>query len=651
MPTDAERLDAAANWIRNNQDKAGTPEFVKVAGAYRDLRGASLPDITEARANEDPNSWGNIADRVGTNALAAVPDLGIGIYNAGARALGYPNAQADYIAPKMRAAVGAKELPEDASTWQQLGEGAGSALLGGGARAIASAPSLAQAAYRTLPTVIAPTVGSHYGGKVGASVGEAIGDRETGALLGSIVGGGASQAPFVARGRVANRMAGMSREDAPEIAAAAERQGVTPTVGMLGDERAQRIERDLGNKQGSASVIAAGRTGAIDDITAALDRAAVARGSTDPLPTPGTIGGDVSEVARVGRDQMGNISSAAQQQLMDRIGPRTDTDVSGILASMENVRQRTDPGTAAPIDARLGTLRQMLPVDEEGNVVSANVPYERLKDWRTNLRARSQGYDPVPTRYAGEIYDATTDAMRGAAESSGVPADYFNNVQTRTRGIMGPEGPHEQLDAVANSDPSQAYNYVRRGEQNPEQLRMLQATGSPELDRVLGDYVRQRGNQTIGTNGARGPINFANWWDRMHPEARDVLGGTQAPNITDVATLARSFDYPTSQTGLGRTVGPLTGDLARAVVGSDIGAEIGRASGIPGAPTVGRVAGLGLPALYRNMYARTLQTPDVRQAMVAGRGPLNLQNPEVQNRLGAVIAAINAQRQQPQEVQ
>ncbi|UQD96112.1 hypothetical protein [Bradyrhizobium japonicum] len=647
MPTDVERLDAAANWIRDNQDKAGTPDFVRVADTYRQLRGASLPDVRDARAGEDPYSWGNTADRIFTNTVTAIPDLGIGIYNAGARAAGYPNAQADYLAPQMRANAGAKELPEDASTTRRLLEGGASALAGGGARAILNAPGLARKGLSFLSTTAAPTVASHYGGEVGGSIGDAMGDRETGALIGSLVGGGASQAPFAARGYVANRFAGMRSPEAPQIAAAAERQNVTPTVGMLGNEQAQRIERNLANKSGSSSVISTGRTSAIDDINAALDRAAVARGSTDAAPTAGTIGSDVAEVARTGRDEMSNISSAAQQQLMDRVGPRTEADVAGVLAAMEDIRRRTDPGTAAPIDARLGTLRRMLPVDDEGNVVSTAVPYERLKDWRTNLRERSQNYDAVPSRFAGEIYDETTGAMRGAAESAGVPTDYFDNVQSRTRGIMGPEGPFEQLGQVADSEPTQAYNYLRGGEQNPQRLRLLQATGNPELDRISGDYVRQLGNQTLGTGGARGPINFANRWEGMHPEARDVIGGRQVPDINDVATLARSFDYPTSQTGLGRTVAPLTADVAKAIIGSDVGAEIGRATGIPGAPTAGRLAGLGLPAIYRNLYARALQSPDVRDAMVTGRAPLNMRNPEVRARIGAVLAAVEAaQRQQ-----
>jgi hypothetical protein len=49
MATDKERLDAAANWIRQNQDKQGTPEWEKVTGAYKELRGS------QSAAPEAPN--------------------------------------------------------------------------------------------------------------------------------------------------------------------------------------------------------------------------------------------------------------------------------------------------------------------------------------------------------------------------------------------------------------------------------------------------------------------------------------------------------------------------------------------------------------------------------------------------------------------
>ena len=57
MATDKERLDAAAKWIRQNQDKQGTPEWEKVTAAYKQLRGvqteAQPPALNPARSAAD----------------------------------------------------------------------------------------------------------------------------------------------------------------------------------------------------------------------------------------------------------------------------------------------------------------------------------------------------------------------------------------------------------------------------------------------------------------------------------------------------------------------------------------------------------------------------------------------------------------------
>lgn len=688
----ADDVTGLAQWIIGNQDKAGTPEYVSKADQYRQLRSAQKASSAPAAAPAapaapagpeqaytdigvpigsspnptptDPYSAGNTARRVVTGAATGLPDIAIALGNAGVRAGGggggfgmygvEPGSvkEAPYLGPMVNKMLGGQELPKDASTTRQLLEGGASALIGGGANAVRSAiqaaPTVARSvipAITTLSkTVAAPTVASHYGGQVGGWVGEKAGDRETGALLGSLLGGvGGGSASDVPRAYTDWRYRGQGKPNAPEIAAQAARQGVPTTAGMLGNENIQMQERALANRPGAMAYINDRRTSAREAIASALDRIAAARGSTNPTPTSGTIGYDVTQVAGQGRDQLAAQSSRGQEQLQTRIGPRTDTDVSGILAAMESIRNRTDPGTAAPIDARTDTLRQMLPRDPEGNVTSTNVPYERVKDWRTNLRERSQNYDPVPGRYSGEIYDATTGAMRDAGTSQGVPPGFFDRVQGRTRAAMGPGGPHEQLDKVANSEPSTAFNFLRGGEQNPQRLRMLEATGNPMLDSVFGDYLRRLGNNTIGTAGARGPANLATSIERMHPEALDVIGGRQAPDIRDVAGLARSFDYPTSQTGLGRTVGPIAGGAARTITGSEIGSALGHASGIPYASEVGRIAGAYLQSPISNMRARIQQSGAARNALAGGA------RPQIAPTISDLVTALNAAQASQQQ--
>ena len=50
---DATRLDKYANWIVQNKDKKGTPDFDKVANAYRTLRSQDTPPANDNSDNSD----------------------------------------------------------------------------------------------------------------------------------------------------------------------------------------------------------------------------------------------------------------------------------------------------------------------------------------------------------------------------------------------------------------------------------------------------------------------------------------------------------------------------------------------------------------------------------------------------------------------
>ena len=621
---------------------------------------------TPAKPSPDPYSAGNTAGRIGIGALTGIPDAIIGVGNAAVRlqnrlpswmqGVGQAGVEpgqmkeAPYVGPMAQKAAGVQALPPDAPLTRQLLEGMGSAALGGGVaapiRAVAAAPSVARAVLPAVTalgrSVVAPTVASHTGGAIGGWAGEQLGDRETGALLGSLAGGVLPGAAVEAPTRYTDwKFRGMGREGAPEIAAQAERQGVMPNAAMLGNDQIQMRERTLANRGGFAGDYVTGRRNdARDQIANAWDRMTEARGSTDPRPTPGTIGYEAAEVARQGADDLQARASRMQDQLMTRIGPRTSVDAAGALAQMENVRGRTDPLTAAPIDARLQALRQMLPTDEHGRIISTDVPYERYKDLRTNLRERSQGYDPVPGRYAREINQAMTGDMRDAAVSQGVPGGYFDTVQHRYADIKGEGGPHEQLTDVAGREPSAAYSYLKGGEQNPQRLRLLQNTGNPAMDRVFGDYLRMMGNDTISSGKAPGPRNLATRVEKMDPDALDTIGGAQRPDITDIAGLARAIDIPPQSNGLGRVVGGISRGVPGVLTAGELGAEAGRVTGIPGATMAGRVAGYALGPAMRYIQARQMQSPTALNAMAGGRSPPSA------NTMSDLVAAITAAQQQ-----
>lgn len=657
-------LDDVGKWILDNQDKAGTPEFVTMSDAYRQMSGMQqatqpslwqrtkewlippvpkglgpTPDITEVRRalDPDPYSAGNTADRILTSTMTAIPDTSIALYNAAARGVGRPEAQVDYLAPQMRAKAGTQELSADAPLYRRFSEAAASALLGGG-RGVSSALQagrVGQAATRLGSDVLAPTAASMAGGEIGGRYG-----GETGALLGSLAGG-MTPNTLANAGRVGvrNWYAGYGRPDAAAIEAASQRAGITSTPGMLGNPAIQDLEASLQRRPGAQNLIEGARMQARDQMVAALDRVANQRGAV--TSSPSVIGDMAQQTAEQTAEGLSARSSAAQQRLIDRIGPQAPTDVSNVLATLENIRQRTDPETFAPIDRRVAALRQMLPVDEEGNIVATDVPYERLKDWRTNLRMRGANLDPVPQRYAGEIYNAATGSMGAAAEAAGVPRQDFLNTQQQTRAVEGPGGFNEALRAISDRDPKAAYNYLLRGgEQNPERLTYFDAAtrGDPRTGAIMGSHLRRIIDETLRKN-APGAFNLAERVQTMHPSALETIaGGPQAAQqVQDVATAARAYHRPTTQGGAGKMVSDVASRAAEHGVSALGGGAVGHALGLPWYLTA-PVGYLGPHAIDR-ARASMLLSPSARAGLLGQPTPLQ---PWSTNQMLSSIAAMNA---------
>jgi len=83
-----------AKWLTANKDKSGTPEFVKVADAYRQLSDATSPPAPGH--SEAFNSLARVGARAGP--LGAI-DFGIAATNAGLNPFNVP---ADYIVGKLQ---------------------------------------------------------------------------------------------------------------------------------------------------------------------------------------------------------------------------------------------------------------------------------------------------------------------------------------------------------------------------------------------------------------------------------------------------------------------------------------------------------------------------------------------------------------------
>jgi hypothetical protein len=662
----------------------------------------NLEDIMAAkRLTSDPRSVENRTSRILAGAIGGATDFGIGGYNAAARTIGSPDSQLPYVTPQMLENSGTPALPEDAPWYERMGEGAGSAFLGGGAGAAAgtlqtarhvaattgAAVPVASTAMRMAVPTVAPTIGGELGGNVGGYLGEKyLGDRETGAWLGSALGGTAHTLPNAGRSLIHQWYASDARPDAPQIADMARRQGVTPTAAMLGNDRILRREQTLSGQPGSADVIQEARTNARNQIGAAYDASAAARGAVDVQPNAGTIGEKINTAARESAEALRGVSDQRQTNLNARIPQDTPTHLAPIqergYGMMTDPNARIGPTERAAIDFRVtDQLNPLASRDASGQPMQVPVqspgighnggppmgpttqvaPYGDVAGFRTEL-GRS-----VDTPAGGRmppvsaLYEPTTQVMREAAQRAGVDPRDFNTTQNATRDIMretpttpgGLPGDYHTLLNYIKENPSAAFDYLNsRGRKDPNVPGILEATGHPGVGEIFGDLMRLIGNETINSpqtnpqGGARGPANFANAWtgagkSGMHPDSRATILGDQLPNVSDQVALATRLNVPTSQAGLTRSIGGQGNSVANKVLGSEALAQLGGHYLGPLGAVLGRVVGMLAPSDLRARRAGVLEGPTARNALSQGPSPSGI------NELAAAMTAAQS-AQQPQ---
>jgi len=675
-------IEGLVQWGVDNQHLKGTPEFEAKTQQYKQLRDAAAPPATPAAAAapaaepaaapaapakpSNPNSLYNTAARVGVGTLTGIPDIGIAGLNALSRAGYGPAEEQPYFGPMVLDAIGAQPLAQDASLTRQLLEGGASALLGGGGTAIARAAIAAPTAIRAVmnslsklgSTTVAPTIGGHYGGEYGEKVGNALGvDPKTTSLLGSLAGGVGGGASARAPERIIDyRYRGMGNENAPAIAQAARNEGVELPASALGNPTIRARENSYANRWGAGNLTQNLRTNARDQVGAAFNDVADARGSLNPVPTTGDIGASIGSLARQGATDLQARASAPQESLLQRVQPDAPADWQPILDRMRQLSADTYAGTARPLEARIAAIESRLPRDPvTGDITSTMGTYNQVKDFRSDTRIAGEGYDPIPSRYARGAEDAATDVMRGTAAQRGVPNPEFDRIMERYATIMGEGGPHEQLTAVAQdarTNAASGYNYLKQGEQDPARLRMLEANTPPRtqgqplspLDQTFGDYLRLIGNQTINSpnQGAAGQRQFATRIENMNPESLDVLAGPQRGRVEDIATIARALNQPTRQGGLGQTVGQINRDIPAALTFGEMGRQLGGLLDFPGSQTLGQAIGYAVGPAQRAIGGRMMQSPTAMRAL---EGAPYQGNYGINDLIAALTAASQSQTQ------
>jgi hypothetical protein len=643
-------LDSIGAWILANQDKKGTPDYVNMSEAYRQL---SKGGATTAPAGEpNPYSAGNTAGRVGTDAVLGIPDLLIAANNAGilnfpqamlekgagaiARGIGYnmpepQRPQIPQLAPMARQAIGVEELPEDAPWYRRLGEsGASAAVSPTGVGIVKTlAKEGATAGAKMLgKTIVAPTIGSDVGARVGGAVG-----GEPGAIIGGVIGGGASQhARPLGENWVQGRYTGQGKPNAPEVAAAAGRLGIEPTAGALGNydiqkrENAYAAQPTILDRILNRPTLAASEQQRIrSDMTAAGEDIGVQRGGTGAGPA--AIGEDIRGAAADRLQADRDYSSAGQENLQRDIGDRTPVRVIDII----NEARQAWPHLSVPgrqsLEARI--VGQLYPLisqrDAHGNPVigpNTTVPYELVKQWRTEL-GRSFDQGNVPRNR--ELYEPATRAMAETATRAGVPPGRFGEVQSFTRGVEGEGGLAERL-APFDKEGGQAHDYVLgdAGLRRPERVQTFadETAGDPRQGDIFGSHIQQRVADTLGSGQAQGPNKFASFIEDTDPRALATIGGPQTGRLQDLGTLARAVDVPTSQRGLGTSVAGVAAPLANTVLGSTVLGKLGAAIDPILAP-VGHGLGWMAQPVLNHINQRIMQSDAAKRGLLGAPVPLS----------------------------
>jgi len=306
------------------------------------------------------------------------------------------------------------------------------------------------------------------------------------------------------------------------------------------------------------------------------------------------------------------------------------------------------PGRQA-LDHRINT--QLLPLisqrDANGNPIigpNTTVPYELVKQWRTEL---GQSFEQGRIPRNRELYEPATNAMADAASQAGIPRGHFSDVQQFTRGVEGEGGLADRL-APYDKEPQAAYDYTLKGGlQNLERLQTFatETAGDPRQGRVFGNYLQQLAER-LGLGGAQGARMFADVVQNADPRAIQTIAGALAPRLQELATLARGVNVPTSQTGLGRSVGGVANTVGGKFLGSEVLGQVAGAVDPMLAPA-GRAVGWGARPAADWVNQRIMQSAAAKRGMIGA--PMPTQGVSIED-LVRVLNAIG-QGQPPQQME
>lgn len=554
---DTARLDAYANWIRANQDKAGTPDYVKVTDAYRQMREQQQWE-QERPATGSAAVDGTSAGLSGFNkGVATVLGGPVDLVNAGMRAVGLPTSDrpfmgSDQIKGWMKD-TGMVRPNYGYETAERIGEGTG---MGVGMAVPFGMASRAMAARNASPTVTAlfealgpsqSATGTVAGQTVGSALqvggenlAESMGAGDLGQTLGGIGASAGIPLSLLALKNTAGRgVAAMLRR--PETPGGVTSQqaydtlvanGITPTPGLVGGGAAARMENAATYvpffKHGEAV-----RDRSFNEFQTALrstaDEIAGAPGySQEILPQP-TVGARFIDNAQQGYDKTMDRISTRQDNLENAIGPQTLLPVDQIIPQIQSIsetavdgqlRPRTSPALASGID------------NEISKINAVRVPEHPTLDGllQTEINARQAMLEnATPGTATSARLEAELEALRGKVDANQkAPYEAIKDIRTEAGTVATPTGPAAVLNEGQIGQARDTYTGIMQDAANKAGQGLEFQLANEEYSRLMskklplaegGDipYLDQLRSMETGQNAYNNVMGEGKW------ERADVL--------------------------------------------------------------------------------------------------------------------------------
>jgi hypothetical protein len=489
--------------------------------------------------------------------------------------------------------------------------------------AVAEAPALGAGLAGRLASTAATRVGgaaaSAIGSQLGAEAARQLDLGDTGQVIGSMLGGMAPQGLEYGAGRWLHSQAapgGVSGPSAQEAMDAAQRLGIQPTVGMVGNPVLRFIEKTIGNVPFLGAGTSRARTAVEEGAVNTLNQAGAdisSRPTTAPTvetpADPGRVGQRLVQDAQNRMDLLSGEQDALENHINATSGTgNREVQLTPLLqqidammadpnlhpndraalqahrnelveASLQIPANQAVPGTPGQtltgqaLDAYVNdpANRASLPVGFWYHYTThpnpsltlpgtpgvaanpATITYSALKRIRNGVGRELQNIPGVSAYARRPLYDAMTGPMQDAANVSGVGHD-FAVANARYSDAM-----HAGLPELIDRGDANAYNTVVKGAtDSPDILANLQtAVGRTPLADALGGYISNLGNKASNFDLYNFGKQLGQRGGALSEEAQNFIRN-QDPSVMqrleDVGTLGRAYQMRPSNEGLGRTL-------------------------------------------------------------------------------------------------